>query len=137
MESALDGCPLLHPPGMSIPPSSILNRCPWWRRTCTQSCNPEKPGTPQSDTQLRGWRADVTMATSSAPLLLPRSSVLTGRLCWACRESVLSALCLQSAGMFFCKAATGIFKQASHSYRGQLTQAPSVVFQKAPDTGGL
>lgn len=36
------------------------------------------------------------------------------------RESVFSALLLQSGGMFFCEAATGIFKQASHSYRGQL-----------------
>lgn len=76
-----------------------------------------------------GARSQWAGATMAKQLPVPALQQLSCRapLCAQARsvggakESVLSALLLQSGGMFFYKTATEIFKQASHSYRGQLT----------------
>lgn len=124
--STYNGCPPLHPSMMdahsSIQPSmkDVRDECKCHVHTVAPKdlghhmVSLSRGARSQCD---HGQAAACAWATAAGLLL---SSVCTGTLCWRCERSVLSALLLQSGGMFFCKTATGIFKQASHSYRGQL-----------------
>lgn len=73
----------------------------------------------------RQWASATTAKQLPVATLLHLSCLVPpctqARSVGGARESALSALLLQSGGMFFCKTAMAIFKQASHSYGGQLT----------------